>query len=565
MGKFAKVLVVLLCICMLFVSCAPEGANDRTTVDSEEYSQEVQNLEKLCLVWGYTKYHHPAFLFGQKDWDEELLNLIPVVSEANEDEVNNILHEWFVSLGEIDYGTNRESSSLPEDRLVVQADTNWTKDKDYLGENLINDFSHLQRIPNVNRSKAPVQYGSFAPDFSNENSYEEMNYADLNYRLLGLFRLWNAMEYNYPYLDILDEDWHDLLSKYISEMLKGSDRVSYELTIASLCTKLQDAHVALYNSMFPITEFGLYGAPVELVQAEGQLVVYKVLEEDCQLQVGDVICKLEGNDIKDIIAHRREYVSTPTEDKIINSLGGMLLRSNNEEFEVTVLREGKELTVTVKGKMSFYITSVTADSPYQILENNIGVLNPGALESGGLASAMNHLNSTDGLIIDLRQYPTDYIPFILAEYLVDGSEECIMFTAPSMSFPGTYIKNMKSSGRTKESITEAYSKPVVVLMDERTQSMAEYTIMSIRNGENVTVMGENSVGSNGDIAYLPLPGGINMSFTSQGIYTPDGGQTQRIGLTPDIEVHPTIEDIKEGRDKLMEEAINYIKGQIANN
>ena len=550
------IIVVLLVLTFLFsfVGCA-KISDDRMA------TPKVQNLEKLCLVWGYTKYTHPAFLFGEKDWDEELLNLIPVVSEAKAEEVNDILHEWFVSLGEIDYGTSRVGSSLPEDRLVIQADTGWTKDKDYLGENLTNDLSLLQRVPSINRSKAPVQYGSFVPDFSNENSYEEMNYADLNYRLLGLFRLWNAMEYHYPYLDILDEDWHDLLSKYISEILKGSDRVSYELTIASLCAKLQDAHVALYNSMFPITEFGLYGASVELVQAEGQLVVYKVLEEDCQLQVGDVICKLEGTDIKDIIAHRREYVSTPTEDKIINSLGGMILRSDNENFEVTVLRDGKEQAVTVKGKMSFYITSVTADSPYQILENNIGVLNPGVLESGGLASAMNHLDATDGLIIDLRQYPTDYIPFILAEYLVDGSEECILFTAPSMNFPGIYVKNTKSSGRTTGSNTEAYQKPVVVLMDERTQSMAEYTIMSIRNGENVTIMGENSVGSDGDVAYLPLPGGISMMFTSQGIYTPDGGQTQRIGLTPDIEVHPTIEGIKEGRDELLEAAVAYIQEQ----
>ena len=87
--------------------------------------------------------------------------------------------------------------------------------------------------------------------------------------------------------------------------------------------------------------------------------------------------------------------------------------------------------------------------------------------------------------------------------------------------------------------------------------------MSIQNGENVTILGENSVGSDGDITYLPLPGGINMSFTSQGIYTPDGGQTQRIGLTPDIEVHPTIEGIKEGKDELKEAAVSYIQEQNA--
>ena len=124
MKKIVRLVSVLLCICMLFTSCAPVGTNGEKTADSE-YSQEVQNLEKLCKVWGYTKYNHPAFLFGQKGWDEELLNLIPVVSETKADEVNDILHEWFVGLGEIDYGTSRKGS-IPEDAIkFVQADTSW--------------------------------------------------------------------------------------------------------------------------------------------------------------------------------------------------------------------------------------------------------------------------------------------------------------------------------------------------------------------------------------------------------------------------------------------------------
>lgn len=43
--------------------------------------------------------------------------------------------------------------------------------------------------------------------------------------------------------------------------------------------------------------------------------------------------------------------------------------------------------------------------------------------------------------------------------------------------------------------------------------------------------------------------------------TPEMGQTQRVGLAPDIEVYPTIEGIKQGRDELMEAAIAYIQEQ----
>jgi len=84
MKKFTKFLAALLYLCMLLTACAP-AEQEEAEVSGD--SQQVQNLEKLCLVWGYTKYHHPAFLLGEKDWDEELLNLIPTVSEAKE-EVN---------------------------------------------------------------------------------------------------------------------------------------------------------------------------------------------------------------------------------------------------------------------------------------------------------------------------------------------------------------------------------------------------------------------------------------------------------------------------------------------
>ena len=117
--RLVKLLAVLLSICLLFTSCAPAGVSDEKSTDLK-YSQEVQNLEKLCKVWGYTKYYHPAFLLGQKDWDKELKKLIPVVSEAEEEEVNNILHEWFVSLGEIDYGNSESITLPPEEERIEQ-------------------------------------------------------------------------------------------------------------------------------------------------------------------------------------------------------------------------------------------------------------------------------------------------------------------------------------------------------------------------------------------------------------------------------------------------------------
>lgn len=82
--------------------------------------------------------------------------------------------------------------------------------------------------------------------------------------------------------------------------------------------------------------------------------------------------------------------------------------------------------------------------------------------------------------------------------------------------------------------------------------------MGLRTGDNVVVLGSNSIGADGNITVLPLPHGNQLRFSALGIYTPEMGQTQRVGLTPDIEVYPTIEGIKEGRDELMEAAVAYL-------
>ena len=82
-----------------------------------------------------------------------------------------------------------------------------------------------------------------------------------------------------------------------------------------------------------------------------------------------------------------------------------------------------------------------------------------------------------------------------------------------------------------------------------------------RTNENVTILGNPSAGCDGERREFLMPDGNTVYFTVMGILNPDGGQTQRIGLIPDIEVYPTIEGIKEGRDELMEAAVAYIQEQ----
>ncbi len=64
-----------------------------------------------------------------------------------------------------------------------------------------------------------------------------------------------------------------------------------------------------------------------------------------------------------------------------------------------------------------------------------------------------------------------------------------------------------------------------------------------------------------NVSRVYLPGYISTYFTCLGTFYPNYTETQRVGILPDIEVLPTIEGLREGRDEVMlaalEEFLEY--------
>ena len=105
---------------------------------------------------------------------------------------------------------------------------------------------------------------------------------------------------------------------------------------------------------------------------------------------------------------------------------------------------------------------------------------------------------------------------------------------------------------------QPYTGKVVVLVNENSQSQSEYTTMAFQAGVHTTVIGSATAGADGDVSKIDLPGGLVTMISGIGVYYPDGTETQRVGIVPDIEVTPTIEGIKNGKDEVLEAAKTYI-------
>ncbi|MEG1411145.1 MAG: S41 family peptidase [Terrisporobacter sp.] len=523
---------------------------------------QVENLEKLCKVWGLAKYYHPKVISGDVNWDYELFRVMPdVLAAKNSNDTDKILYEWIDKLGEI-----KENPKEDKDKeVILERDVDWISDEKYIDKKL---SGLLIKISNTNiskRNKAYVNYSKVSgfTEFKNESEYSNIKYDDTGYKLLSLFRYWNIIQYYYPYRDVIEEDWDSVLTEFIPKFIETKDELGYKLTISELTTKIQDPHVRVKDNQGILNEFwGDKFAPIEFGLIENNIVITNIIpkyKNECNLKEGDIVLKIDDKEIFEVIKEKSKYKSLSKKSAIVKVLQDYLFRTQNDEMKITIKRDGTNRTENIKCYDDMDMFNIKSDS-HKLLKGNIGYINPGQLKKGEIDKIMDKFMDTKGLIIDLREYPSDVIRNSLGEYLMPKE---VVFSKISMSnelVPGEFILLDEDSKVGKDN-NDYYKGKVTILMNERSQSQSEFTIMAFRQAPNATVIGSDSIGTDGAITEFSLPGNVTTSITGFGVYNPDKSQTQRIGIKPDIYIEPTIQGIKENRDELIEKAIEVINNK----
>lgn len=516
---------------------------------------KIERLNKLCKVWGFAKYYHPKIDSGKINWDYELFDVLPDVIEAKDDkEVNEILYNWINKLGRVE-----EKTYSDENDIALEASTDWIKDKEYLSEELSDLLINISKSYISERKEGYISFllDTFS-DFSKEKGYSNMNYKDDGFKLLSLFRYWNIVEYYYPYKNIINEDWNSVLNEFIPKFIDSKDELSYKLIVSELSTRIHDSHASVYDDRNILYSYwGYYYAPINFAVVEDKIVITDVYKVDVtNIKNGDVVLKINGEDIFKVIEEKSKYTSYSDDKKIVNGLSYRLFATKEDSMNLTIERDGKE----IEEKVNCYRDKVgTNKESHKILENNIGYINPGALEEGQISSVMEEFKDTDGVIIDLRYYPTDEIVYALGKYTMP--EKAAFFKAGMInkSIPGEFI--LTEDVEVGDTNPDYYKGKVIAIINETTQSNGEFSAMAISKAPRATLVGSNTIGADGNITTFTLPGGVTTVMTGLGIYYPDKSQTQRIGIKPDIYVEPTVEGIRDGRDELLEKAIEAIKSE----
>jgi C-terminal processing protease CtpA/Prc len=397
----------------------------------------------------------------------------------------------------------------------------------------------------------------------NENSYRFMKYPDTGFRLLALYRYWNIIQYYFPNKHLIEEDWKDVLSEFVPKFVNAANELEYHLAVLELIARIHDSHANIWSKDTAVVYLKRNNpAPIELSIIQDKAVVTDYYNQELGkktgLMIGDIITKINNRPIQDIIKENLKYIPASNYPTQLRDMDHKLLRSNDTVINIEYSSDGiiRLMAIKTYPKMVFDPKLYKKDTCFKLINPEISYLYLGSIKSQYLPKIMGEVQKTKGLIIDLRCYPSEFVIFTLGKYLMPTSTPFAKFSFGSMTSPGlfTMTKNIKVG----ETNRDYYKGKVVILINEITQSQAEFTTMAFRVAPNAVVIGSTTAGADGEGSEFYLPGGIKTMISGIGVYYPDGRETQRVGIVSDIEVKPTIEGIRLGKDEVLEKAIEII-------
>lgn len=178
----------------------------------------------------------------------------------------------------------------------------------------------------------------------------------------------------------------------------------------------------------------------------------------------------------------------------------------------------------------------------------------GIIEKSNLDEMYGDLKSAASIIFDLRNYPKQTI-IPLSRMILPEKSIYYQFNFPETDYLSKFYSSKNSIGRKNP---DYYKGNVIVLVDGNTQSQAETTTMMFKQHPKAKVIGSHTSGANGDVIRFKIAN-LDTCFTGLGAYYPDGRETQRIGIVPDIMITPTVKGVQQGKDEVLERALEYIK------
>lgn len=354
---------------------------------------------------------------------------------------------------------------------------------------------------------------------------------------------------NTKYVDVSDNSqiWTRWRNKYQNKLETPEDAY---VAIETMLTSLNDPYTRFLDPKEFAEETSsikgsLKGIGVQIGLKDGNLVVIEPVvgspADKAGLQADDRILEINGVSTKGISIEKAA-------DQIRGEIG--------TNVKLLVKRKDSELTFNVT-RAEIEVKAVTTKPPIEVkVPDDIQYIRLSSFISKNASSEIRDIlvKSRDkkGYILDLRSNPGGLLSnAVIMSRMFLRPNEVIVSTVDRYG----YKETVKSSGG------KITNKPLVVLINKGSASASEIFSGAMKDNHRATIVGEQSFGKGlvQEINKLPDDAGVNI--TIQRYLTPSGNDIHKKGITPDVVVKLTDENIKNKDDVQLKEAIKILEGQ----
>jgi carboxyl-terminal processing protease len=344
-----------------------------------------------------------------------------------------------------------------------------------------------------------------------------------------------------------NEAFHRLLNQMVGELDRSHFFVLPPAESLGLQTRAEDV------------QDGAIG--VELRWVKGQLLVVDVMKgypaEEAGIRKGDVLTKINDRTPDQILKdfrdktpgfHLREEVSQ------VRAAQRELAGKPDTTVAVEILDEQDQVRRKELVRRAVPLDLNALEFESRRLDGNIGYIRFNLFLGDAVAkfeNAVFELHDTKGLIIDLRGNPggVGQMAPIMANRLstTGGSLGTLQFRYQAQRYA------YEGAG------SEAYTSPVVVLMDSLSASTAEVFAGGLQDAQRVTVIGITSAGAVLPATRTTLPTGAILQHAISDFHTSKGTVLEGRGVIPDIVANISRVALLVGHDPVLERASAFLR------
>lgn len=383
--------------------------------------------------------------------------------------------------------------------------------------------------------------------------------------------VWNTVNERYYDPKLNGVDWKAVRARYEPLILAAKTDDEYWELLDKMTGELKDSHTRIHPPKLVAQQRvgEAHSLGLGFAEVEGALVVTSVHPQSdafwAGVRAGMTIKTIEG---RDALPYFRQLgmevrdTSTPWARQ-----RGAVRKINSGDIDTAVTMtfarsDNTEIATTMKRRRF----ATPPDFTHRVLPSGFGYIRfsgfIGRLEDDIIA-AIDRMKDTPGMIIDLRGNgggSGSMSQNLLNRFFKDEIKGVSLSTRTGKPIKLFFIDTMKMEPTLKGAKEKAYTKPVVVLINESSASASEVFSVVMKESGRATLVGQRTCGCL--LAYLGLadvPGGAQMAYSEIGFKTKNGSRVEGEGVTPTIEVNPTRQDILLNRDVQLERAIAHLQ------